>query len=246
MSKKAAQERKRTRHPRALVAYDRVTELFKALRWVTCVFHTGRKSSLCLAVEPASVFTLRWQNPCPLPIYGKEEGPIALRHRPNRPRSDHAPPIYIFTPSPARPIFGVHTAETLLPAKGWQARRFGRPALGTLPVNGRQARSGSPLLCGLLPTPRYQCGRSQYGRSQTGRCQWRERQRGPGRQWGSRTQPRLVGRQPGPQPPRTCTMSGTACTATPPASGVAFAVPGPMAAAATLTAPNTASVANFI
>ena len=41
-------------------------------------------------------------------------------------------------------------------------------------------------------------------------------------------------------------MSGNACAATPPANGIAFADPGPIAAAAMLTAPNRASVANFI
>jgi hypothetical protein len=70
------------------------------------------------------------------------------------------------------------------------------------------------------------------------RRQLRERQRRSG------TQPRQVGRQPGPQPPRTCTMLGAACAATPCANGVAFAVP--VAIAATLTTPITASVANFI
>jgi hypothetical protein len=57
-------------------------------------------------------------------------------------------------------------------------------------------------------------------------------------------QPRQVGRQPGPQPPRTCTISGAACATTPGGNGVAFAAS--IAVAATLTAPITASVANFI
>src|SRR5262249_28499142 len=74
----------------------------------------------------------------------------------------------------------------------------------------------------------------------------REPQRG-GRgplQRGSGTQPCQVGRQPGPQPPRTCTMLGAGCTLTSGANGVAFAIP--IGAAIPLSAAITASAANLI
>jgi hypothetical protein len=106
----------------------------------------------------------------------------------------------------------------------WHPKR--RPLTGLEPkaCDYRQLRSAVPSNSGLTQT---------YWRNHQWCWRW------------SRTQPRRVGRQPGPQPFQTC-IKGVACTATSGANGVAFAVPVPVPITATPTAPIIASIANFI